>query len=67
MTKIIEVEIDDAGTIRPLEATQLPKGRAYLTWASAEDVSGLILSERSMSDWLSPDEDEAWAYLQPDK
>lgn len=68
MGRIIEVEIDDAGVIHPVEpAVELPKGRAYLTWTSPEDASGLLLSEKALSDWLKPEEEEAWAYLQPDK
>lgn len=68
MTRTIEVEVDEAGKIHPVEPQiQVPKGRALLTWPVSEGAIGLIMSERSLADWLRPEEDEAWAYLQPDK
>jgi len=68
MGRIIEVEIDEAGSIHPVHpAIKLPRGRAFLTWTSPEDASGLLLSESALSDWLTPEEDAAWAYLQPDR
>jgi hypothetical protein len=69
MTQTIEVEIDDAGGIHPLEPdAKLPAGRALLTWSVPEAAIGLIMSEKSLAeDWLRPEEDKAWAYLQPAK
>jgi hypothetical protein len=69
MTRTIEVEIDDAGMVHPTEpATQLPRGRALLIWQSDPDLEPALLSEAALSvDWLRPEEDEAWAYMQPDK
>jgi len=68
MTRTIEVEIDDSGAIHPLQPdAKLPPGRALLTWPASEAAMGLIMSEKSLEDWLTPEEDEAWAYLQPAK
>jgi hypothetical protein len=68
MLKTIEVEIDESGLIRPVESTlRLPAGRAILSWPVDEGASGLLLSERALADWLRPEEEEAWAYLQPAK
>lgn len=69
MTRTIEVEIDDGGRIRPVEvAAQLPRGRAFLTYEVNLDLEPALLSETSLAvDWLRPEEDEAWAYMLPDK
>jgi hypothetical protein len=68
MTRTIEVEIDEVGGIHPLQPdAKLPPGRALLTWPASEAAMGLIMSEKSLEDWLTPEEDEAWAYLQPAK
>jgi len=68
MTRTIEVEVDETGRIHPLQPVrELPKGRALLTWPVDEGAIGLIMSERSLADWLRPEENEAWAHLQPDR
>ena len=68
MIQTIEVEIDEVGGIHPLKPDAiLPRGRALLTLPVSEAALGLIMSEKSLADWLSPEEDEAWAYLQPEK
>jgi len=68
MPRTIEVEIDEAGTIHPVEVTdKLPAGRALLSWPTVDDASGLILSESALAEnWLGPEEDAAWAHLQPE-
>ncbi len=67
MTQTLEVEIDEAGNIHPIDASvRPPAGRATLVWDSAGHEL-YQLSESSLQDWLRPEEDEAWAYLQPDK
>ena len=68
MTRTIEVEVDESGNIHPLDANDRPPaGRATLVWDTT-DHELYQLSEQSLArDWLSPEEDEAWAYLQPDK
>jgi len=51
MNHIIEVEIDDAGIVHPLEpGTHLPPGRALLIWPASEAALGLIMSERSLAE-----------------
>lgn len=68
MIKTVEVEIDESGGIHPVEASlKLPAGRAVLAWPVDEAASGLLLSESALADWLRPEEDAAWAHLQPDK
>ena len=65
MTRTIEVEIDEAGVIRPLDANaRPPAGRATLVWDSAGSEL-YLMSEMSLSDWLRPEEDAAWEHLQP--
>jgi hypothetical protein len=68
MMQTIEVEIDASGNIHPLDANvRPPAGRATLVWDSAGHEL-YQMSEQSLArDWLRPEEDEAWAYLQPDK
>jgi hypothetical protein len=68
MTRTVEVEIDEAGVIHPLDSTlKLPQGRAVLAWPENNDLYPALMSETALSDWLRPEEDDAWAYLQPDK
>jgi len=65
MTRTIEVEIDESGVIRPLDANaRPPAGRASLVWDSAGSEL-YLMSEKALADWLRPEEEEAWAYLQP--
>lgn len=67
MTHTLEVEIDEAGNVHPIDAdAQLPAGRATLVWGSVGHEL-YKLSESSLSDWLRPEEDEAWADFQQDK
>jgi hypothetical protein len=67
MTHTLEVEVDETGNIHPVDAnSRPPAGRATLVWDSAGHEL-YQLSEKSLSDWLRPEEDEAWAHLQPDK
>ena len=69
MRRTIEVEIDDADGIHPVEPiAKLPSGRALLSWEISGDLETALLSERSLAaDWLRPEEDEAWAYMQLDE
>ncbi len=68
MKRTVEVEIDEAGQIHLLDPSlKLPQGRAVLAWPENEDIYPALMSEEALSDWLRPEEDEAWAYLQPDK
>ncbi len=66
--RTIEVEIDEAGEIHPVDPNlKLPQGRAVLAWPESEDLYPALISERSLADWLRPEEDEAWSHFQPDK
>ncbi len=68
MARNIDVEIDEAGTIRPLDPNlKLPPGRAVLAWPEGEDLYPALMSEMALADWLRPEEDEAWAHLQQGK
>jgi hypothetical protein len=67
MLQTIEVEIDAAGHVRPLEPMRtLPPGRALLTLLKPPVDEALLLAEAALAeDWLKPEEDDAWAHLQP--
>ena len=69
MLRTIEVEIDATGGIHPLEPVgKLPVGRALLTLLTPAVDETLHLAEPALAeDWLRPEEDEAWAHLQPGK
>ena len=68
MTRTVDVEVDEAGAIHILDPNlQLPRGRAVLSWPENDDLFPALMSEKSLEAWLSPEEDAAWAYLQPDK
>jgi hypothetical protein len=68
MTRTLEVEVDELGNIHPLDVTiKPPAGRATLVWGSVGDELYLMSEQALARDWLRPEEDEAWAYLQPDK
>jgi len=69
MTRTIEVEIDDSGRIRPMDpAASLPHGRALLVWHTEPSHETMLLSEASLAmDWLKPEEDQAWEYMQPER
>jgi hypothetical protein len=60
MTRTIEVEIDEAGAIHPLDP-------ALKAWPESEDLYPALMSEKALADWLRPEEEEAWAYLQQAK
>jgi hypothetical protein len=65
MTRTVEVEIDEAGAIRPIDPNlKLPKGRAVLAWPESEELYPALMSEKALSDWLRPEEDAAWEHLQ---
>ena len=65
MTRAIEVEISASGEIHPVDpALKLPSGRAILTLPDKEDIYPALMSEGVLADWLRPEEDAAWEYLQ---
>jgi hypothetical protein len=66
MTRMIDVEIDETGKIHPVDPNlKLPQGYAVLVWSEGGDHRADLLSETDLADWLRPEEEEAWAYLQP--
>jgi hypothetical protein len=69
MLHTIEVEIDSDGQIHPVETTRrLPVGRALLTLLTPPADETALLAEAALAeDWLKPEEDAAWAHLQPGK
>ena len=69
MLQTIEVEIDASGQVHPLEPLiRLPPGRARLTLLDGQTNEPALLAEAALAeDWLKPEEDEAWAHLQPAK
>ena len=69
MMKTIVVEIDAQGGIHPLEPLlRLPPGRALLTLLESAAGDAALLAESALAeDWLRPEEDAAWAHLQPAK
>ncbi len=65
MPRTVEVEIDEAGVVRPLDPDlKLPKGRAVLAWPEGDELYPALMSEKALSDWLRPEEDAAWEHLQ---
>jgi hypothetical protein len=69
MLQTIEVEIDANGRDHPLEPlSRLPAGRALLILLTPVGDETALLAEAALAEnWLSPEEDAAWAHLQPDK
>lgn len=69
MLQTIEVEIDATGHVHPLEPIfKLPAGRALLTLLNSPVDEALHLAEPALADdWQKPEEDAAWAHLQPAK
>ncbi len=71
MIQTIEAVIDEAGNVRLLEPVHLAEARRALVTILEEqppaDVSETaLLSEPALGeDWNRPEEDEAWAHLQP--
>ena len=68
MAQTIEVEINDTGEIHPVDASlKLRPGKAVLSWPVDEQHYPALMSEKALEDWLGPEEDAAWAYLQREK
>jgi hypothetical protein len=67
MLPTIEVEIDAQGRVHAVGLNKpLPAGRALLTLLTQPANEETLLSEAALAeDWLKPEEDAAWAYLQP--
>jgi hypothetical protein len=68
LPKTYEAVIDDEGAVHLLEDVRLPHARRVLvTVLEDEPVPNetALLSEATLEDWNRPEEDEAWAHLQP--
>jgi hypothetical protein len=71
MIRTVEALIDEDGNVRLLEPVHPPTvRRALVTILEERPVSRIaesaLLSERALAeDWNRPEEDEAWAHLQP--
>lgn len=70
MFRTVEAVIDERGVVRLLEPIQLPMSHKALVTILEEEVSlkveeSALLSEEALSDWIRPEEDEAWSHLQP--
>jgi hypothetical protein len=69
MLQTIEVDIDANGQVHPVApVVRLPVGRALLTLLMPKADETALLAERALAaEWLAPEEDAAWAHLQPGK
>jgi len=69
MLQTIEAIIDEKGILRILEPIKLPKLRrviiTILNEEPAEEEFNLALASEAAlaTDWLRPEEDEAWSHL----
>lgn len=68
MMRTVEVEVDEAGQVHTVDPLcHLPAGRATLVWDTAGSELFRVSEQALAQDWLRPEEDAAWAYLQPDR
>lgn len=67
MFQTIEIEIEASGRVKAIEpGVTLRPGRALLTLLEPRRDEASLLAEPALAeDWLQPEEDEAWAHLQP--
>ena len=70
MLQTIEAIIDEQGQIRPLEPIRLGRRQRALITILADPPAvpseTALLSEAALAeDWNRPEEDAAWAHLQP--
>jgi hypothetical protein len=71
MIRTVEAVIDEQGRVRLLEPVHPPTVRRALVTILEEQpveraAEGALLSEPALAeDWNRPEEDEAWAPLQP--
>ena len=67
MRSTIEAEVDEHGNIRPKEPVSLPPGSQLLVTVIGDRAAETArLSEQSLGgDWNRPEEDAAWARLEP--
>lgn len=70
MIQTIEAIVDEHGAVHLLEPLQLDRRHRALVTILADELSDVheaaLLSEASLAeDWNRPEEDAAWAHLQP--
>jgi hypothetical protein len=68
MRSTIEAEVDEKGNIRPKEPVTLPPGSQLLitvVGAPAIAETALLSEDALAADWNRPEEDAAWADLDP--
>ncbi len=67
MLKTVEGVVEEDGKVRLLEPMVLPEAtRALVTILEDSEDRVAFLSETALArDWERPEEDEAWAHLQP--
>ncbi len=66
MSRTVEAEVDEKGTIRPKEPLTVPPGARILVTVLAESElpEAALLSEAALAaDWERPEEEAAWSHL----
>lgn len=68
MKQVYEVEVDERGAIHLLESIPTTaRGRALLVFLPevSRNIDDALISERALAtEWLTEEEDAAWAHLQ---
>jgi hypothetical protein len=71
MIQTVEAVVDPAGRVRLLGEVHVTSPRRALVTVLEEPAAvpgeAALLAEAAMADWLRPEEDAAWSYLQPGK
>lgn len=65
----VEATIDETGNVKILQPVSIPNARRALVIILDEPAAAIpetaLFSEAALAeDWLRPEEDEAWSYLQ---
>ncbi|MFN3920530.1 MAG: hypothetical protein ACK4JF_09635, partial [Methylohalobius sp.] len=66
MKQTAEALIDETGQVRLLEPLKV-QGVCRALVIVLDEIKGaetVVLAEKSLEDWLRPEEDEAWSHLQ---
>jgi hypothetical protein len=69
MLRTVEGIVEEDGKVRLLETLTVPRAtRALVTILEEAEEPVALLSEAALArDWDRPEEDEAWAHLQPER
>lgn len=69
MIRTVEAVVDESGRVRLLEPLALSEARRALVTILDEPALSAnetaLLSEPALADWIRPEEEQAWARLQP--